>query len=260
MLLRLLFISLISLAAPFALSHDTWVQPNAHVLRTGEVAYIDLMLGNHGNEHRDFRLASKVSLDRCKLELCDPSGKSHDLKPAAADLGMAPKEGFWSARYVTKEDGLHTILHSTEGAHGTIRTIKSAKSYFIAGAVASAVKQGSFSEPIGYDLEVVPLTNPALASAGSEIKVRVDFKKRPLKDARVSFIPRGQVLAAGFDDQFERRTDAHGAASFTPSEGNYLLIVVHHLDPEAKGEGFDKTQYSATLALCVPQLPMSTKE
>jgi uncharacterized GH25 family protein len=48
-------------AAGFAPAHDTWVQTNTNLVRTGDAVHIDLMLGNHGNDHRDFKLASKFA-------------------------------------------------------------------------------------------------------------------------------------------------------------------------------------------------------
>ncbi|HWB13885.1 MAG TPA: hypothetical protein VG826_31955 [Pirellulales bacterium] len=52
----------------------------------------------------------------------------------------------------------------------------------------------------------------------------------------------------------ERKTDADGLASFTPKEGNYCLVVVHHVDLLASGPGYERTKYSATLTLLVPQV------
>ena len=67
---------LIALATPTtALAHDTWVQTNTNVVRTGDVVHIDLMLGNHGNEHRDFKLAGKLTLSGATLEMIDPTGR-----------------------------------------------------------------------------------------------------------------------------------------------------------------------------------------
>ena len=63
-----------------ASAHDTWVQTNTNVVRTGDNVHIDLMLGNHGNEHRDFKLAGKITLDGCKLDVIAPSGKKFDLR------------------------------------------------------------------------------------------------------------------------------------------------------------------------------------
>jgi hypothetical protein len=33
-----------------------------------------------------------------------------------------------------------------------------------------------------------------------------------------------------------------------------VLVVVHHAAPDQKGEGYDKTHYSATLTVNVPEL------
>jgi hypothetical protein len=70
----------------------------------------------------------------------------------------------------------------------------------------------------------------------------------------VSFIPRGIQLAEGFDKEYEQRADQEGVATFTPSEGNLYLIVSHHHADDQKGEGYDKTHYSAAMTIIVPQL------
>lgn len=77
----------------FALAHDTWVQPNTNLIRTGDAIHIDLMLGNHGNEHRDFKLASKLSADQIQsFDVIAPDGKKYDLKPDLIDLGYARRK------------------------------------------------------------------------------------------------------------------------------------------------------------------------
>lgn len=58
----------------------------------------------------------------------------------------------------------------------------------------------------------------------------------------------------GFDEQYERETDADGRASFTPKTGNVYLIVAHYSDPAASGETYESTKYSATLTVLVPEL------
>lgn len=243
---------LLLLVPTIGAAHDTWVQTNVPRVRVVEVVHVDLMLGNHGNEHRDFKLASKITLAPCTLAVIDERGNSHDLKSRVIDTGYAPKEGFWSARFVTREPGLHVVAHTLDTLHGSTRAIKSAKTYFSAGM--SADKSTGFDKPLGHVLELVPLSNPATYAAGRELTVKLLYQGRPLPETRVSFVPRGQVLAEGFDKDFERMTDTDGIASFTPSDGNYVLIVVHHAAPEQKGEGYEKTHYSATLVGNVPQL------
>lgn len=238
-------------------SHDTWVQTNTHLVRVGDVVHVDLMLGNHGNDHRDFKIASKIGLDRCTLSVIAPTGQAYDLKPNLIDTGYAPKEGYWTARFVNAAPGLYTVAHTLESAHGTTRTIKSGKTFFVASASLDNVPQNNpgFDKPLGHVLELVPRVNPVTPMGpGQPIRVQVLYQGQPLEDVRVSFIPRGQVLAEGFDEEYERKTSAQGEAEFTPREGNYYLVVVHHTEPEQKGDGYDRTQYSATLTVYVPQL------
>jgi uncharacterized GH25 family protein len=89
---------------------------------------------------------------------------------------------------------------------------------------------------------------------GQPIKVRLLFRGKPLADEVVSFIPRGEALAAAFDPRYERQTDAAGRASFSPKEGNYFLVVAHREESTERGTGYDSTKYSATLCVSVPQV------
>ena len=253
------FFGLLALSAT-AMAHDTWVQTNTNLVRTGDVIHVDLMLGNHGNHHRDFKLASKIDPGRCELAVRAPSGKEYDLIPSLVDLGYAPKEGFWSARFVGAEPGLHAVVHSLDTVvnHGKpIRAIKSGKAYF---AVSRSLDTPTgdhtgFDRPLGHPFELVPETNPVSPMGpGMPIKVRLLFKGKPLPEARISFVPRGVELQEGFDKRYERTTDAEGRAGFTPKEGNYYLVVAHHQAPKESGAGYEATAYSAALTVYVPQV------
>jgi len=248
----------VAIRHPAASAHDTWVQASQRLVRVGDVVHVDLLLGNHGNQHRDFKLAGKLtSLDGSTLEIVGPDGRRTDLVPDAVDLGLAPKEGFWSARFVPLSPGLHGVSHTRIGMHLRKRGIKSGKAYFVASAELDAPPAAGIShaEPLGHPLELVPETHPALGNGpGRGITVRLLFRGEPLADHRVSFVPRGATLAAGFDPLFERRTDAAGRCSFEPREGNILLVVAHLEAPDEQGPDFDRTVYSATLVLDVPQV------
>lgn len=238
-------------------AHDTWVETNTAVVRAGELVHVDLKLGNHGNEHRDFKLASKITLDKCQLSIIDPEGQTVDLKPHLIDTGFTVKEGYWSGRYVTQAEGLHVVAHTTESLHGTTRGIKSGKTFFLASQKLDAVLEtaSGFDQPLGHPLELVPLVNPVTAMGpGQKLRVKLLYQGKPLPDARVSFVPRGVTLAEGFDKNYEQLTDAEGIAAYTPTEGNILLVVAHHPVADQQGEGYDKTHYAATLTVSVPQL------
>ena len=142
--------------------------------------------------------------------------------------------------------------------HGRpIRSIKSGKAYFVASPTLDRVDPGNpgFDRVLGHALELVPVVNPVTPMGpGQPITVRVLFKGKPLEQARVAFVPRGVALSDTFDEQYERRTDADGEATFTPKTGDQYLVVVHHQAEDESGENYDLTAYSATLTIFVPEI------
>ncbi|WP_144992143.1 DUF4198 domain-containing protein [Polystyrenella longa] len=248
------------LLSPLAFAHDTWVETNSNLVRTGGAVYIDLKLGNHGNDHRDFKLASKLDLEGCSVDLVSPDGTRYDLLDRLIDTGYAPNEGYWTSKFVVKKPGLYTVEHTLDKLlnHGhPIRAIKSAKTFFV---VTPSLDQVSVDNPgfdrvAGHALELVPMSNPVTPMGpGKKLRMQVLFEGKPLADAKVSYIPQGVSLAEGFDEQYERNTDADGAVSFTPKSGNRFLIAVHHKVPAVDGEAYDETLYAATLTVLVPEI------
>jgi uncharacterized GH25 family protein len=249
---------LLSMAGAAA-AHDTWVQTNTNVVRVGDNVHVDLMLGNHGNDHRDFKLASKIELDGCTLEVLAPGGKRYDLKDRLLDVGYTPKEGFWTAKFTVAQPGLYLVAHTSDKvvSYAPVRSVKSAKTCFVVSKSLDQVPGDNpgFDKPLGHALELVPETNPVTPMGpGTPIKVQLLYKGKPLAKARVSFIPRGETLAEGLDKRYERLTDEKGRAAFTPKEGNYYLVVAHWEEPKEAGKGYQSTKYSATLTVLVPQV------
>jgi uncharacterized GH25 family protein len=240
-------------------AHDTWVQTNTNVVRVGDSVYVDLMLGNHGNDHRDFKLASKIDPTGCTLEVLAPDGKRYDLKERLADLGYTPKEGYWTAKFTGGQPGLYLVAHTSDHvvSYAPKRSVKSAKTCFVLSRSMDNVPQHNpgYAKPLGHALELVPETNPVTPMGpGTPIKVLLLYKGKPFPNARVSFIPRGEALTEGFDKRYERMTDEKGRASFTPAEANYYLVVAHWEEPKEAGQGYTGTKYSATLTVLVPQI------
>lgn len=249
---------MLALAATLS-AHDTWVQTNTNVVRVGDNVHIDLMLGNHGNDHRDFKLAGKIDLEGCTLTIVAPDGKRYDVKDRLTDTGYTPKEGYWTVPFAAAKPGLYLAAHTLDKvvSYAPTRSIKSAKAFFLVSKSLDNVSRDNsgFDKPLGHALELVPETNPVTPMGpGTPIKVKLLYKGKPMADARVSFIPRGATLSEGFDPRYERKTDKDGRASFTPAEGNYYLVVAHHLEPKESGEKYQSTKYSATLTVLVPQI------
>lgn len=257
MRLTLLMIAL-ALFPATSFAHDTWLETNTSLVRVGERVDIDLKLGNHGNEHRDFKLASKLSPDGLALEVISPAGQKYDLKPALADLGYTPKEGYWSAPFVAAEPGHYLGLSVNDKVvnHGTpLRSIRSAKVWWLADKSLERPAAKWNARPLNLPFELVLLSDPVLmAGPGKAIDVQLLKGGKPVRDQVVSFIPRGVELASGFDETYERRTDKEGKASFTPKEGSTYLIVSHLLVDTEKGTTYEGTKYTATMTLRVPQI------
>jgi uncharacterized GH25 family protein len=247
------------LAASSLSAHDAWLQVNTNIVRVGDAVRIDLMLGNHGNNHRDFKLAGKLDPAAGSLEVIAPSGKRYDVKDRLADTGYTPREGFWTTRFAGDESGFYMAARLSEQvvSYAPKRSIQSAKTCFVLSRSLDQVSQDNpgFDKPLGHPLELVPHANPVTPMGpGQAIQVRLLFKGQPLAGETVSFIPRGEELSEEFDSRYERKTDAEGRASFTPKEGNYYLVVAHREAPNERGQGYEMTKYSATLCLFVPQI------
>lgn len=253
------------LALPLtAFAHDTWVQTNTNLIRVGDAVHVDLMLGNHGNEHRDFKLASKADPETSTLAVVSPDGKRYDLKDRLVDTGYTPKEGFWTVAFATGKAGLYAVASTSDAvmSYAPERSIKSAKAFFVASASLDkpTADTPGFDRPLGHPLELVPLTNPVLPMGpGTPIRVRLLFKGKPLAGERVSFIPQGATLKeGGMDERYERVTDKNGEASFEPKEAAYYLIAAHREEKTESGtlggKPYQFTNYSATLTVFVPRI------
>lgn len=236
------------------------MQTNTHIVRTGDAVHLDLMLGNHGNEHRDFKIAGKLAAASVgRFEVVAPDGKKYDLRSDLIDLGYAPKEGFLTTKFSPTVPGVYVAAQSSESVvnHGKlVRAVRSAKAYFLASPSLDKVRDdwGGFDKPLGHPFELVAVKNPvAPLGPGTPIRVKLLHDGKPLAGVTVSFVPRGVTLKDGLDPEYERVTPADGVVSYTPKAGNYYLVVAHHVAPAPVGEtGYVETKYAATLTVFVP--------
>ncbi len=252
-------IAILSLVTSFASAHDTWVETNTNLIRTGDSVYVDLKLGNHGNDHRDFKQASKIQIEKVDIEVVDPDGKRYDLRPEMVDVGYTPKEGYWTGKFSAFKNGIYTVAETSDYVvnHGQAqRSLKSAKTYFqISDSLDHPVPDDRIiGKVLGHPMELVPLVNPILPmSAGKKFQVQLLLNGKPLAGETISCIPQGHELKDGFDEDYEKKTDANGCVTFTPKDGNRYLFVAHVVKDE-KGEGYEATKYTSTLTLFVPDL------
>jgi len=260
---HLFLLCALALCAPCAFAHDTWVETNTNVYRVGDVTHVDLKLGNHGNDHRDFKLASKLDPSATKFEVVAPDGKRFDLKTDLMDMGMAPKEGYWSATFTGSKAGIYCVLASSDNvvSYAPERSIKSAKTFFMESKSLDRVSPNvkGYSTRDGFPLELVPESSPiAPMGVGEPLALRLYFQGKPLANTKISFIPEGATLKEGFDGRYEAMTNQNGRATFIPKEAKRYLAVAHVYTKEngadANGKHYDTTKYSATLCVYVPAI------
>jgi len=259
----LILLAALAIAAPRAFAHDTWVETNTSVYRVGDVTHVDLKLGNHGNDHRDFKLASKLDPATTKFEVVAPDGKRFDLNSDLIDTGMAPKEGYWTSTFTGSKAGIYCVLASSDDVvfYAPERSIKSAKTFFMESKSLDHVPPdvAGYKTRYGFPLELVPESSPiAPMGVGEPLTLRLYFKGKPLANTKISFIPEGVSLKEGFDARYEAMTNANGRATFTPREAKRYLAVAHVETKEngadASGKKYDSTKYSATLCVYVPAI------
>ena len=126
-----------------ASAHDGWIEVPA-IVEKGQLVTIALMLGNHTNEHKSYRLAGKWNPKFTKLMVIEPSGKVNDITASLIDLGedeekTGPKgpKGFHIATFTPKDGRMHTVLAREEEVRNTatrpkFRGVRSARSAFTA--------------------------------------------------------------------------------------------------------------------------------
>lgn len=242
-----------------ARAHDTWVEVNTPLVRVGELVHADLKLGNHGNNHRDFKLAGRINPDWTTFELVDPQGGRKSLKESLAATAAGEKEGYWTTPVTAESAGVYTVLQTLDRVmmHGkSVRGVRTGKTLFVASKSLDkpVCDPAAVAKPLGLAFELT-LESCPLQEIGAErpLKVRLWKNGKPLADTVVSFIPRGAKLTEGFDERYERKTDADGRAAFTPTQGNLYLIVAHHTAGDEKTAEYEYTSYATTLTVHVPQ-------
>ena len=227
-----------------AAAHDIWIEASAASIKMGEEIRLSLMLGNHGNTHRDFKLASQVAAADRRLLVIDPAGRQIEMTSLLKEDKNEAGDGFWTARVPVRSPGCFLVASSFDKvmSYAPVRDVKSAKTLFRVGALPLV----GFDRILGHSLELVPLSDP-FAREG-EFRVRLLFKGKPLANTKVSFIPRGVTLSGEIDSRYERMTDADGVASLVLPPVD-TLVAAHLKDEKAKGKGYESIGYSATLWL-----------
>ncbi len=253
-------------------AHDGWIQTNVTRLLVGDMCYIDMLFGNHGNTHRDYKVwGSKWDMTKSTFTLHTPKGEAIDLRDRTIDVGYSEIKvvqgvsfrdvnGYLVASFQASQQGLYIadVRQDTVVTYAPERSIKCAKA--MVRAFASTIgRQGEsarrFNAPVNQVLEVVPLNDPTDLTVGDRLSIQILYKGKPLPHAHVSVIPRGKELPPmGTPNPHDIMTDMHGKLSYTFDEANYHLIVVHLETDEAgvlDGVPYEFTKYTGDLSVIV---------
>jgi len=251
-----------------ACAHDGWIEVPT-IVEKGQPVTIALMLGNHANEHRSYRLAGKWNPKFAKLIVIEPSGKVNDITGSLVDLGeddeqTGPKgpKGFHIATFTPKTEGVHTVLAREEqvlqfGDEPKFRSVRGARAAFAAlntPRVAEGKKAAGFSRTFAVDslMEIVPVSNPIAVTQNDPVTLELRYKGKPFSNQLVSVVGRlkGSVSAQ------DMTTDEKGRVKITAGAADSYLVRVKFDERGERKEGqYDLSSYEATYVFQVFNRP-----
>ncbi|MEX2356480.1 MAG: DUF4198 domain-containing protein [Thermaerobacterales bacterium] len=247
-----------------AAAHDRWVQSYAPIVSVGQQAYVDVMLGNHGQDHQSYRLAGTLHRDDVQLRVIDPRGHTYNLDATVFSTGEAdvvpppgPK-GYLSGAFVPVEAGLYTVTAVGEAVlqHGdgpAFRNLSLAKTVLAAGPDATLGTAGAWAPPehlAALDrLELMPEVNSAALTPGAAIVLRALYQNEPVAGLELSLIRRSTAESEVYE------TDAGGRVRFSAGAPDYYLVRAGFQDQSAVGDDFALTAYEATFTYIVQHEP-----
>ncbi|WP_341279489.1 DUF4198 domain-containing protein [Paenibacillus sp. FSL H8-0537] len=238
-------------------AHDGWTQTNAPIIAQGEVAYVDMLFGNHSNDHKSYRITGQWGVDSSKVYVTSPAGVKTDITStrfytgeAATETEPAVNNGF-VASFSAASPGAYIVTGESDSVSTTSlsRSLRSAKSFVAISDLplisrVSALK--GFANPVSLDrAEFVPQFNPAAAVPGQDVKVQLLLKGKPVADTEVSLIRRsnseGQTLT----------TDDNGFVTYKTGAADYYLLRASTSTEESKEGEYTKVNYTATMTYTV---------
>jgi uncharacterized GH25 family protein len=251
-----------------AFAHDGWVEVPA-IVEKGQPVTIALMLGNHTNEHKSYRLAGKWNPKFTKLMVIDPSGMMNDITSALTDLGedeenTGPKgpKGFHIATFTPKTEGVHIVLAREEqvlqhGDEPRFRSVRSARSAFTAlrtPRVMEGKKSAGFGSIFAIDnlMEIVPVSNPIAVTQDDRVTLELRYKGKPFPNQIMSIVGR----LKGFASVQDLTTDEKGQVRITAGAADSYLVRVKFDERSERKEGqYDLSSYEATYVFQVFNRP-----
>ncbi|WP_141501919.1 DUF4198 domain-containing protein [Paenibacillus luteus] len=245
-------------AAVPVFAHDGWSQTSAPIVAQGQVSYVELLYGNHSNEHKSYRIEGQWG-STSKVYVTTPAGVKSDITGTRFYVGEPATEttpalnNYFVASFKSNVPGAYIISTEADsvykGADAASRTLRSAKSFVAVGdiPVLDRVKAlTGFSKQVSPDrAELVPQFNPAAITPDENVSIQLLLKGKPLADTAIDVIRRSNSEAT------ELKSDANGMVSFTTGAADYYLVRAKPSTTEAKEGEYSTTNYEATMTFTV---------
>jgi uncharacterized GH25 family protein len=210
-----------------AWAHDLWITcPKA---KAGKKLLMDISYGH------EFPKGDKLNPDELeetyvmgavgKINTAPNADKNYlTAKPLSAGSYLAVS-GTKAKFYTKTNDGyVRKPKNEVKNPEKCFRSIKYAKAIVNLGKRA-----GDVSHPLGQDLELVPLANPATLQTGTMLPVKVLLAGKPLVGAEVTGATAAQFAKGAMG--FVATTNAKGVAQIKLSEAGLWLIRINHKTP-----------------------------
>lgn len=246
----------IAMAVPVALAHDGWVQTNTPIVEPGEVSYVELLFGNHSNDHASYRIEGTWNADGTDVHVNTPSGQKVNIADTlfyAGETYDGVTNNYYIGSFSSTVPGIYIISAEQDSifAHGDVasRTLRSAKTFVAVNDYPMVSAVQNFTE---FDLQVtpdraelIPLFNPVAAKTDEEVSVQLLQRGEPLAEAEVTLIRRST------SDSERYKTNEEGIVTFTTGPADYYMLRAMPTFDEGVAGEYEQTNYEATMTFIV---------
>lgn len=258
---------LLVLGVPGAVrAHDFWIEPDAFVLAGGARVSLRLRVG-HGDDVKDVpRKPDRI----LRFEAVSPSGQPTLIEgqPGSSLAGAVTLRGGGTHIVVFRSnhafielepktfesylvhEGLETIIERRRSRGEADQPGRESYARYAKALIRVGDDTTGFDRELGLPLEIVPVADPLRPGP---VKLRVEFRDRPLSGARVDLLRLDDL-----DQGVAGRTDARGRVELDlPKPGRWMAALTHMVRAP-KGVRGDWESYWATLTFERLSMPERT--
>ncbi len=251
----------VSLVSVILAAHDTWLLPSSVTVAPGSAVTLDLTSGMAFPATEAAVKPDRLAAARCRLagKILDISDhtlaeKSLRLRIRAESPGIAT---IWAEskprtldlkpaevkEYLEEIGAMETVgrewERSPEPRKWRETYTKHAKTFL---RVGTPENDGSWAEPTGMALEIIPEKDPTALIAGTDISIRLLLDGRPLAGLAVG------IRAAGQKTGRLQKTDVEGRVSFRLDRSGWFLLYATQIARPANPGG-EWVSHFATLTV-----------